>query len=151
MAFEHKFSLDPDGKSVTVHLLADRPDLAYIVGKACFDEWPDMAMKDFGLNSAEEFTADLLANKLNRDKAPFVLVAHTNEGGFVGTVTLHPCDMPNDRPKLTPWMACLVVSVQFQRKGVGGHLIQCLHHIVHSLGIPKFYLWTEHCAQLYER
>ena len=39
-----------------MHLLADRPEFALHVGKACFDTWPDIAINDFGINNVEEFT-----------------------------------------------------------------------------------------------
>jgi GNAT superfamily N-acetyltransferase len=130
--FEHKFL---SGEvEVRVHLLADCPHMAPAVGKICFEEWPEVAIKDFGLNNPEEFTADLLKDKMNRDKVPLVIVAHTAEGDFIGTVTLHPSDMPNHRPDLTPWMACLVVAKEHRRKGVGGELVRCLHYMAFRLG-----------------
>jgi predicted N-acetyltransferase YhbS len=139
--FEYNFLLSL--KEIEIHLLADRPEFANIVGNLAWDEWSACALKDFGIHSAEEWTADLLENKLNRDKAPLILVAHTKEGEFVGTVELEPDDMPNHRPLLTPWMATLLVKDSYRRQGVAGHLMYCLHTIVHSMGCPKLYLYTE--------
>lgn len=133
---------------VVVSVLADRPDLARAVGKACFDEWPDVAIADFGIGSADEFTDDLLR------RGKLVLVAHSPAGEFVGTVTLHPGDMPNHRPELTPWMACLFVVPEHRRKGVGGLLVRCVHLAAHAQGVPRVFLWAESnasCVGLYKR
>jgi len=52
----------------------------------------------------------------------------------VGTVELELDDMPKHRPHLTPWMASLLVKDEYRRQGVAGHLIKCLHRIVHQQG-----------------
>ena len=55
----------------------------------------------------------------------------------MGTVELEPDDMPNHRPDLTPWMACLLVEEGCRRKGVAGHLMRCLHTLVHQQGFKR--------------
>ena len=55
----------------------------------------------------------------------------------MGTVELEPDDMPKHRPDLTPWMACLLVEEGCRRKGVAGHLMRCLHTLVHQQGFKR--------------
>ena len=76
-SFEYSFFL-PSGVVVFVHFLADRPDLAPAVASACFSEWNKAIVTDFGIHTEEEYTQDILTNKMNT-QSPFILVAHTAE------------------------------------------------------------------------
>lgn len=78
VTFQYTFRLPSGGDEVSVHFVADRPDLVATVGAACFKEWRDAIENDFDIHSAEEYTQDILDKKMNT-KSPFVLVAHTAE------------------------------------------------------------------------
>ena len=79
--FEYSFHITPSSGAplpVHVHFLADRPDLAPTVASACFSEWTDEIVNDFGIPTREAYVREIQENKMNTH-APFVLVASTAE------------------------------------------------------------------------
>ena len=128
---------------VIVVSLAERPELAGRVGKACFEQWPEIAVHDFGIQSADEFAAGLLQNP----GLPGTLVALV-DGTYAGSVIVHQCSMPHNLPELTPWLACLVVEPPLRNRGIGSHLVRCARDLAHNeLGFGELFLWTDWSAR----
>lgn len=123
--------------SVHINSLTDRPQFARAVGTACFEEWPEIAAIDFGLTCVDEFIDDL--SNLSK-----VLVAHTDNDEFVGTVSLRSTsDMPNHMPELKNWIACLFVSKEYRKNGIGSRLVRCICDVAGEMGLSVLYLSSE--------
>ena len=95
--FEYTFNLAESDETIYIHLLADRPEFVSIVATECFREWQHCLENDFDIHSGEEYAVDMRMNKLNRDSAPLILVAHTQQAGSKGAVgsrVLLACQSP---------------------------------------------------------
>ena len=75
--FKYSFLIEGSDDPIAVHLLADRPEFVDVVAEECFREWQHCLENDFDIHSGAEYAVDMRENKLNRDRVPLILVAHT--------------------------------------------------------------------------
>jgi N-acetylglutamate synthase-like GNAT family acetyltransferase len=136
---------------IQVFDIAQVPQHIDAVAEMCFKEWPEEC-KDVGINSVEEYAADIREEYMKEGSWPLVLVAiHGSSGKIVGTVALDPNDM-DDRPQFKPWMASLLVTPDARGRGIGSKLITSVLSRAREYGLSKVYLWAkEDVCAIYER
>ena len=87
--------------------------LVRVAAAYCWDEWSDRFHGEFYIKSKEELMAEMTSSFSCQ-----CYVAHV-DNMFLGTVSVHVCDMPSRFPHLTPWIQSLYVPHEFRRLGIG--------------------------------
>ena len=87
---------------------------------------------------------------VNSRSLPMTLVAYSNEGSAVGTVSLIESDW-DQKPELSPWLAALYVSPEGRKKGVATLLCKKLIEEARALHYEKIYLITVDQQNLYKK
>ncbi|OQB05888.1 MAG: putative acetyltransferase [bacterium ADurb.Bin212] len=88
-----------------------------------------------------------ILKKLNRDRAPLILVAHRGDE-FIGSAALFLNDL-EARPDLSFWMGGIFTVPQYRGQGIAKALIEKIESKSKELGYNKIYLHTESAAGLY--
>ena len=81
---------------------------------------------------------------------PTTLVAVSEHGGLLGSVSLVHDDLPGYE-HLTPWLASLYVKPEARGRGVGSRLVSAALAEAHRLGIRRLYLFTPEHEDYYSR
>ena len=131
------------GAGCEIRDLADCPQHLPTVAQWMWDEWgsreglpPEQSLRD-------------CQGWMQRDGVPLGIVA-VRGADILGCMCLHPRDL-EERPDLTPWMACQYVLPQMRGRGVAMALSEALEAKARRLGFAKIYMWTEHNPVIYAR
>lgn len=118
-----------------VELLADHLEAIPIL-RECFErEWAPY----YGPDGPGDANKDL-QDSCNRDKLPVALVA-ISDGEVCGTAALK-AESVSTHKHLTPWLAALLVTPGFRRRGVGERLIAAIEKKAKQLGFRCLYVGT---------
>lgn len=86
-----------------------------------------------------------MAQRLTRadraDRIPLCRVA-VHEGRAIGAVNLVESD-DDDHPEWTPWLAGMVVAMDWRGRGVGSALVRTLLDDARRLGVTRLYFGTD--------
>jgi GNAT superfamily N-acetyltransferase len=129
--------------AVQIVPLAYRLDLAPTLARWHYDEWRDL----YGNWSSEVALAEL-QGQTDPDRVPTTLVALSDEGELLGSVSLLADDLP-ECPQLSPWLASLFVRPDRRGQGLGGRLVEAAVSEARRLGASRLYLFTPHHEAYY--
>lgn len=120
-------------------LLPDHPETLPTIARWHFDEWassdPEMTV--------QRVLDEKLGDFLNRDGAPFMVVALNETGDPEGTAGVKLREM-SIFPELEYWLSAVYVAPSSRGRGLGSALIdECLRR-ARLLGIRTLHLQTEH-------
>jgi GNAT superfamily N-acetyltransferase len=121
---------------VQIVSLASRLDLAPTLARWHHDEWGHL-YDDWPFDAA---LAEMEA-QIDPDRVPTTLVALSDEGEVLGSVSLLAEDLPAC-PHLSPWLGSLFVRPDARGQGLGGRLVEAAVQEARRLGLPQFYLFT---------
>lgn len=107
---------------------------------------------EFVVNSPRIAALDTLKNRFqNTSETEWPITFIAIEGcQCVGTVSIVGNDLKTQNA-LTPWLASVIVSPEYRKRGIASTLINHACSAAKALGFEKIYLRTEHAAQYYER
>jgi predicted N-acetyltransferase YhbS len=131
--------------SVTVCLLADRPELIDAVGRLRWREWghpPEPEDPAYWLENARR--------EAGRDGLPFTLVAVDPAGAAVGVVGLGEFDLDDLRDR-SPWVLGMLVEPAWRGRGIGRMLMSELESRAAALGYQQIWVATEDAEDFYRR
>lgn len=131
--------------SVSVVLLADRPDLVRQAGLLRWTEW------GYDDPSPEAWVA-ITAGEAGRDSLPVTLVAVDERDTVVGVVGLDDRDdalTDDERDGRTPWLVGMVVRRASRRLGVGRTLMTALGTLAGARGHEQMWVVTGEAAGYY--
>jgi len=131
-----------DRGSLTIDLLADRPEAIPVLAEWFFAEW-----HRFDGRKPGEIRRQLTEN-LNRHSLPVTFVARL-EGRLAGTVSIDMTDLPGF-DELSPWLASLIVHPSARGQGIGSMLVRCATDFAGSHRIGQLFLWTAGQTRIYE-
>lgn len=118
-----------------MELLADHPEALPLLKEWFEREW----VPYYGPDGPGDATADL-RESCNRDELPKAVVALFG-GEVVGTAALKT-ESVSTYMHLTPWLAALLVSTEFRRRGIAERLIAAIEEKAHELGFHHLYVET---------
>lgn len=121
--------------TVEMELLADHPEALPSLIEWFEREWAPY----YGPDGPGDATADLLES-CNREKLPIAMVAIL-DNEVVGTAALK-AESVSTHKHLTPWLAALLVSSEFRRRGVARCLIAAIEDKARDLGFQVIYVGT---------
>lgn len=121
--------------SLQIELLADHPEAIPMLQAWFEQEWEPYYGPDGPGNAQED-----LWTSCNRDKLPITLIA-VYEGEVCGTAALK-VESVSTHKHLTPWLAALLVSPAFRRRGIGEQLIAAIEEKARQLGYKHIYVGT---------
>ena len=127
-----------------IEKLYDNIEMAEPVTKFIYDEFVSKSKSQFTFNAVLKFI-----KKTNNNKLPITYVAIENNE-CIGTVSLFINDLTT-RMDLSPWLASLVVRLDYRNKGIGEKLINYALNEAKSLGNKKLYLKTENKGSFYSK
>lgn len=130
--------------SLSVELLADRPDLVRSAGLLRWTEWgrpPEPESPTWWISAT--------AVEAGRDALPVTLVA-TVDDDLVGCVGLADKDI-DERSAETPWVIGMVVSSEWRRRGVGRILLAEIEGVARGRGHAQVWVATESARAFYEQ
>ncbi|MCA8978149.1 MAG: GNAT family N-acetyltransferase [Planctomycetes bacterium] len=119
-------------------LLLERPDLIPVLAAWFESEWSPY----YGPSGPGDATGDL-HRAAGRD-LPVCLVAVTECGDPVGTITLSKTSIPHWAPG--PWATALFVAPAVRGQGIGATLIAAIEAEARTRGYERLFLATD-CAQ----
>lgn len=121
---------------LSVHLLADRPQLVGAVGEMRWREWGDEPGR-------EELTwwVDVTAREAGRLVLPVSWVAIDESGQAAGAVGLGEFDAAERRDR-SPWVLGLVVRRVSRGQGAGRLLLSALEQFAVGQGYPQVWVAT---------
>jgi predicted N-acetyltransferase YhbS len=125
-----------------IEKLYDNIEMSEPAAKFIYDEFVSKSKSQFTFNDVLEFI-----KKTNNDELPITYVAIENNE-CIGTVSLFVNDLTT-RIDLSPWLASLVVRLDYRNKGVGEKLIGHVLKEAKSLGYKKLYLKNENKGSYY--
>jgi predicted N-acetyltransferase YhbS len=127
-----------------IEYLADRAEFVPQLACLHFAEWgylrPDETL---------EGRTDRLRACLGRNSIPTVVIA-VSDDELCGSAMLVAHDM-DSRPKLTPWLAGVLVIPGLRRRGIGSALVERITAEARSIGVPTLYLYTPGTEEFYAR
>jgi GNAT superfamily N-acetyltransferase len=135
------------GSSVSIAVLAERPDLVEQAGILRWTEW------GYVDPSPDEWIA-ITAREAGRDVLPVTLVAVDEHGSVVGVVGLDDVDdalTDTERAGRTPWLVGMVVRRDSRLRGVGRRLMDALADIARQRGHDRMWVLTGGSADDYYR
>jgi predicted N-acetyltransferase YhbS len=122
-------------KAITIKLLKDQQN--------CISELADIWCNELGKiwlpDVKKNRIIDNLNLHLNSESLPLTFVAFADDTP-VGMCSLREND--GIRPDLMPWMGSLVVSSEYQNRGIGSLLIQTTIDKAQRMGFEKLYLFA---------
>jgi GNAT superfamily N-acetyltransferase len=119
--------------TVTVHVLADLPDLIEPIGRMRFAEWGQGGNVDEWISTTR--------SEAGPDGLPLTWVAVDETGTALGAVALGSSDVP-DRPELVPCIWGMVVRTDLRRRGTGRLLLRRLERYAADHGYPAVWVIT---------
>jgi GNAT superfamily N-acetyltransferase len=131
--------------TVTVSLLADRPDAIPPVA--------DMRWREWGHPPASEDPAwwlEITTAEAGRERLPVTFVAHDDAGHTLGAVGLDHYDL-DERRETSPWVTGMIVRADRRNDGVGRLLMERLERWAAEHGITEAWVGTEIAAGFYQR
>jgi len=127
-------SVIPTG--ISVHLLADHPQLISAVGEMRWKEWGNApGRKDLG------WWVEVTAREAGRDALPITWVAIDDRGCAVGAVGLDEFDLEERRDR-SPWLVGMIVAGPLRGSGIGGMLVQKLKGCASDRGYAEVWVAT---------
>ncbi|MAM71800.1 MAG: GNAT family N-acetyltransferase [Gammaproteobacteria bacterium] len=124
--------------------LADKQDLLCELAELHHAEWSHLN-PTFTL----EERVNLLSKEARRIGIPSIYIAILDKQ-LLGSAAIVQKDM-KIKPDLSPWLAAVFVKEEFRHQGIASALIQRCEQEAITLGIKKWYLFTEHATALYEK
>jgi GNAT superfamily N-acetyltransferase len=121
---------------VQIKNLTEYPQFIETISLWYFHEWSFILQHDFKINNVQDLTCILSSTA---DFGTIFIALDTNCNP-VGTIAIHPCDMPQHKPILGPWIANFFVLPEYRNLGIGSKL---LSHAIHHQGNKLIFLWTE--------
>lgn len=124
--------------------LADRPDLIPVLASWFFEEW---GWRNPGLT--QEIIEDKLQGRLNRDRAPLVLIRILNDRP-IASASIKINEMET-HPKYLHWLGSVYVLPEFRGQGIGTELIRCAIDEARRLDVVELYLYTRDKENFYSK
>ena len=121
--------------TLKVELLTDHPEVLPSIREWFEREWAPY----YGPEGPGDAAKDL-QESCNREKLPIALVAILG-GEVIGTAALKT-ESVSTHKHLTPWLAALLVSPEFRRRGVAERLIATIENKAQELGFHAIYVGT---------
>ncbi len=118
-----------------VELLVDHPEALPILKESFEREW----VPYYGPDGPGDATTDL-RKSCNRDELPIAVVAILN-GEVVGTAALK-AESVSTHKHLAPWLAALLVRLEFRRRGIAERLIEAVEKKAQELEFHSIYVGT---------
>jgi GNAT superfamily N-acetyltransferase len=132
--------------AVSVHLLADRPDLMAAVG--------DMRWREWRLHSGREersWWVEVTRREAGRDALPVTFVAVDARGEAVGAVGLGEFDLEERRDR-SPWVLGMIVRADRRGEGIGQALLARLDSFLAERGDTRAWVATgDRAVGFYQR
>lgn len=122
---------------LTIHLLADQPDLAAGWAELHWREWGD----EPGRDQLAWWVADAV-KAVSRVGPPAAFVALSADGYVLGGVGLHQFDLDERRDR-SPWIVGMIVRGDRRGEGIGQALIAHLELWAMAVGIAQVWVCTE--------
>ena len=135
----------PESLTVTIRPLADVPESIATLSEMFVQEWAPY----YGPGGPGDADADLRAS-CNRDEIPLTLVAMDDQGQVVGSGALKAGSV-GSAPGEGPWIAALIVSPTFRRRGVGTAMMDALIEKARQLDCPSIYISTDASDRLIKK
>lgn len=121
--------------TVEVELLADHPEALPSLREWFEREWAPY----YGPDGPGDATTDLWES-CNREKLPIAMVAIVDDE-IAGTAALK-AESVSTHKHLRPWLAALLVSPEFRRRGIAECLIAAIENKAQELGFHSIYVGT---------
>ncbi len=121
---------------LSVHLLADHPELVAAVGEMRWREWGHAPEPE-----ELEWWVDVTAREAGREGLPVTWVAIDDRGCAVGAVGLAQFDL-EERSDRSPWLIGMIVSRPLRGKGIGGTLVERLTAYARDRGYADVWVAT---------
>ena len=122
--------------SVSVQLLADRPDLVRAVGEIRWAEWGH-APEPEDLS----WWVDVTVREAGREGLPVTFAAVEGSGAAVGAVALGEFDIEERRDR-SPWVLGMIVRPDYRGQGVGRLLLSQLERHAAAAGFSPVWVAT---------
>jgi len=121
---------------LSVHLLADRPQLVGAVGEMRWRGWGDEPGR-----TELSWWLDVTAREAGRQELPVSWVAVDEAGEAAGAVGLGEFDVPERRDR-SPWVLGMVVRPARRGQGTGRLLLAALERSAAGRGYPRAWAAT---------
>jgi len=121
---------------VSIHLLADHPQLIPAVGEMRWKEWGNAPERQ-----DLQWWVDVTAKEAGSDALPITWVAIDDRGRAVGAVGLAEFDL-EERHDRSPWLIGMIVSLPLRGSGIGGALVQNLKEWASDRGYAEVWVAT---------
>ena len=133
--------------AVTIHYLGHHPGLADRLAEWSWHEWRHVYEQR---GQTFEHALKNYRERINLDRIPIALIALTEKGELIGTVSLKNEDL-DVRPEITLWLGGLYVVPEWRRRGVASLLMERAVAEACRLRLSSLYLWTSSAEGLYTR
>ena len=130
---------------VTIHYLGHHPAFADKLGEWSWNEWRHIYEQR---GQTREHALRNYRERINLDKIPIALIALSERGDLVGTVSLKTEDL-EVRSEITTWLGGLYVLPEWRKRGVGSVLMERAVNEARRLKLPTIHLWTSSAEKLY--
>jgi GNAT superfamily N-acetyltransferase len=131
--------------SVTIELLADRPELIEPVAMMRWREWGHAPAPE-----DPDFWRRTTRAEAGRDALPVTYVAVDTSGQALGAIGLDCYDI-EERQETSPWIAGMIVDPELRGVGVGTALMNRLERWAVAHGFDEAWVATERARGFYER
>lgn len=121
---------------VDIKYLVDAQQYIPTIAQWIYDEWN----KYDPTLSVERVTVSL-AQRLNKDKIPLVIIALVNND-LAGVVSLKDSIRISGYEDRDLWLGNLIVSINYRNKGIGQLLLKHSYNKANQLGFKKISLFT---------
>ncbi len=132
---------------ITIHYLGHHPGLAERLARWSWDEWRPIYEQR---GQTWEHALRNYRERANVSAMPMALVAFSESGELVGTVSLKYYDL-DIRPEINIWLGGLFVIPEGRRRGVGSLLMKRAVEEALRLELPSLHLWTSSSEKLYQK
>jgi GNAT superfamily N-acetyltransferase len=127
--------------SLALVTIADRPDLATIVGEWTWREWGRAQGE-----TLEQRIAKVAARTARIGPEQCVVALIDGEPAGTASLTAEDSDA---RPDLTPWLASVYVVPRFRGAGIAPLLVKAVEATAWRAGYPRLWLFTRGQIDLY--
>ena len=121
--------------AITIDILKNCPEHISALAKI----WHEGLGSDLVPGPSPQYVEQCLHERLNSDILPIAFVA-LDGNKPVGMCSLRKND--GIRPDLAPWLASLVVSTAYRKRGIGKQLIAAVQQKAAAMEFKKIYLFT---------